>query len=503
MMLASARLDALRRALHELHAGRFTAAAASSAPWAAEPADLEASLLHALARAAGGDLGAAPALARIARLRPAHNHPVEDLLTLLRTAGRLPDGVPHLRAAMAEMPGDARLPAQLGALLAEVGPMPDAVQAFWEALALKTDAANWSNLGKALTAQGYFDDADAAFGHALALVPGDPQLMLNRALALLKSGRLQEGWNALEFRHSLPNRPASLPGPRLERLDNLQGRTVLLRHEEGFGDTLQFIRYAPLLARLGARVLAWVPAPLIRLVAAIPGVAGTVPPGTMPPPHDLWCPMLSLPRVFGTTLDRMPPATPYLRATPALVAHWAARLPVDRLRVGIVWAGAPRATDPAAAATDRVRSMAPEVLVRLGRVPGVRLVSLQFGAKPPPGAADPMPGVQDFADTAAIVANLDAVASVDTAVAHLAAGMGKPVLLLDRYDNCWRWLHGRTDSPWYPTLTIHRQPSPGDWASAVADAAAALARMVAPLGNQARADRIMRSVPSPFGRGLE
>ena len=469
-----ARLPALRGALQDLHAGRFPAAAAASAPWA-NPADLEAALIHALARAASGDLAAAPDLARIARLRPAHNHPVEDLLALLRAAGRPAAALPHLRAAMAEMPDDARLPQLLGALLAECDGMPDAIKAFRRAIALRPAAASWSNLGKALAAEGRFAEADAAHGQALALAPSDAQLALNRAVALLKSGRLAEGWEALECRYRLPGRRPPLPGPRAADLDEVASRTVLLCQEEGLGDTLQMIRYAPLLAARGARVLAWVPAALMRLVATVEGVASVVPAGALPR-YDLWCPMLSLPRLFGTTLDRMPPATPYLRADPAETARWAARLPQGGLRVGVAWAGGLHPNDPTAAATDRVRSMAPRFLAPLAAVPGVRLVSLQLGAAPPPdlGMADPMPDVRDFADTAGIVANLDVVVSVDTSVAHLAAGMGKPVLLLDRYDACWRWLHGRADSPWYPTLTILRQPSPGGWPAAVAAAAAAL-----------------------------
>ena len=491
MAPSPARLDALRRALHDLHAGHYAAAATASAAPAADPADIEAGLIHALARAAGGDLGTAQALARVARLRPAHNHPVQDLLDLLRRADCPADAVPHLRAAIAALPGDPRLPSLLGELLAEIGPMPAAIEAFRQSANLQPSAPALSNLGKALAAEGRFAEADAAFAQALALAPDDPQFQLNRAVALLKSGRLQDGWEAFESRHRLPHRPAPLPGPRLQGLDSLDGRTVLLRHEDGFGDTLQFIRYAPRLAGLGARVLAWVPPALARLVARVPGVASVVPPGALPPRHDAWCPMLSLPLLFGTTLDQMLPATPYLPADPAEAARWAARLPDARLRVGVAWAGASRPTDPGAAATDRVRSTRPEVLAPLGAVPGVRLVSLQFGTPPPPGMVDAMAEVRDFADTAALVANLDVVMSVDTAVAHLAAGMGKPVLLLDRYDNCWRWLHGRTDSPWYPTLRIHRQPSPGDWASAVASAAAALARSAAPSA----------PAPSPSGRG--
>ncbi|HEY0205119.1 MAG TPA: glycosyltransferase family 9 protein [Acetobacteraceae bacterium] len=487
MSPALTRLTALRRALEDLHAGRYAAAAAASAAPAADPADLEATLIHALAQAAGGDLGTAPALARIARLRPAHNHPVQDLLDLLRRTNHQAEAVPHLRAAIAAQPNDPRLPSLLGELLAEIGPMPAATEAFRHSATLQPSAAALSNLGKSLAAECRFTEAGTAFAQALALAPHDPQFQLNRAVALLKSGRLPEGWEAFECRHRLPRRPTPLPAPRLDSLHQAKNRTVLLRHEEGFGDTLQFIRYAPMLAALGARVLAWVPHALSRLVARVPGVAAVVPPGALPPSHDAWCPMLSLPRLFGTTLDHMPPAAPYLHADPAEAARHAARLPAANLQIGVAWAGAGRPTDPGAAATDRVRSTTPQALAPLGAVPGVQLISLQFGAPAPPGMVDGMAGIQDFADTAALVANLHAVVSVDTAVAHLAAGMGKPVLLLDRYDNCWRWLHGRTGSPWYPTLTIHRQPSPGNWTDTIASAAAAL--------------RTMRPSPSPSGRG--
>ncbi len=489
MTPAPARLDALRRALHNLHAGQHAAAAAATAALASDPADIEANLVHALARAAAGDLATAPALARIARARPDANHPVQDLLDLLHRAGRPADAAPHLRSAIAEMPGDPRLPALLGALLAEHGPMPEAVEAFRQAAALQPTAAAWSNLGKALAAEGRFTESDTAYANALALAPTDAQLALNRAVALLKSGRLAEGWEALECRYRLPRRPKPLPGPRLTTLDGLQGRTVLLCQEEGLGDTLQMIRYAPLLAARGARVMAWVPAALQRLIATVPGIAGVVQTGALPR-FDLWCPMLSLPRAFGTTLSQMPPATPYLHADPADTARWAAHLPQSGLRVGVAWSGGLHPNDPTAPLTDRVRSMAPAHLAPLATLPGIRLVSLQLGKPPPPGIPmlDPMLNVRDFADTAAIVANLDAVVSVDTSVAHLAAGMGKPVLLLDRYDACWRWLHARTDSPWYSTLKICRQSTPGNWKSAVEKAVAALSNT--PL-----------SAPSPSGRG--
>jgi hypothetical protein len=189
--------------------------------------------------------------------------------------------------------------------------------------------------------------------------------------------------------------------------------------------------------------------------------------------------MFSLPRVFASTPDTVP-AEPYLTADPGLVAMWQDRLPSHGFRIGLVWAGQPRPWAPGFAALDRRRSMRLTDLAPLGAVPGVTLVSLQAGAEAGhPRLYDPMPQVRDFADTAAIIASLDLVVSVDTSVVHLAGAMGKPVFMLDRYDHCWRWLHGRADSPWYPSLTIFRQSRPLDWAEPVGRLCAAVAALVA------------------------
>jgi hypothetical protein len=189
--------------------------------------------------------------------------------------------------------------------------------------------------------------------------------------------------------------------------------------------------------------------------------------------------MMSLPLAMGTTLAAIPGDVPYLRAEVAQVSIWRERLATESgpgLRVGLVWAGSRRDT-PVLAAVDRRRSIAPEQLAPLFEVPGVRMVSLQkFGPAMPAGSGlvDFMPEMNDFADTAALVANLDLVISVDTAVAHLAAAMGKLVWLLDRFDSCWRWLTGRRDSPWYPTLRLYRQERPGDWDPVIAEIVADL-----------------------------
>jgi hypothetical protein len=264
----------------------------------------------------------------------------------------------------------------------------------------------------------------------------------------------------------------------------VNAQTVLLTHEQGFGDTLQFCRYIPLLAARGARIVLAVPPPLQRLLGTLQGVSEMVPTDSKLPPYHWHCPMMSLPRVFGTTLETIPAAIPYLTADPALVEDWAARLPPRRgVRVGLVWAGQARPWLPGFTTLDTRRSTSLARFAPFGAIEGVQFISLQAGTSaseartPPPGLVlhDPMPSVTDFADTAAIIANLDLVISVDTSVVHLAGALGKPVFLLDRYDNCWRWLSGRTDSPWYPRLRIFRQTRIGDWAPVMQQAAAALA----------------------------
>jgi hypothetical protein len=219
------------------------------------------------------------------------------------------------------------------------------------------------------------------------------------------------------------------------------------------------------------------PEPLARLARGQAAIAECLTGDVTLPRFDFHCPVNSLPLVFETTLETIPATATYIEADPALVSAWQARLPSTGPRVGLVWAGEPRGYDPAAQALDRRRSLPAAAFAPLIAVPGLSFVSLQMGAartQMPAGIQDPMGGVKDFADTAAIVASLDLVVSVDTAVAHLAGAMGKPVFLLDRYDNCWRWLSGRADSPWYPMLRIFRQRRMGDWGPAIAGAIDAL-----------------------------
>jgi hypothetical protein len=390
-----------------------------------------------------------------------------------------------LRLALRVRPGSAATQNALGMVLFDAGRFEEALGCFRRATEIDPHAAGaWGNAGMVLKTLDRFDEALEAYDRALALDPRAGQLRLNRAVALLRAGRMAEAWADYEAR--LVVRCHAAPLERLlptldETGPDLRGRSVLILHEEGFGDTLQFIRYAALLSARGARVAVGAPPELARLLALVRGVDEVIEGAGEPGLHDYVCPVFSLPRVFATTLESIPSAIPYLRAEPGLVAQWGRVLrwrDPGRLRVGLVWAGQARPWLPGFAALDRRRSAGLAALAPLAAL-DVEFVSLQKGGDcfGFPVFHDPMPFARDFADTAAVIAHLDVVVSVDTAVAHLAGGMGKPVLLLDRYDSCWRWLSGRSDSSWYPTLRIFRQSRPGVWDDPVRGVVEALAEM--------------------------
>jgi hypothetical protein len=378
---------------------------------------------------------------------------------------------------------------ELGLVLADAGRFGQAIAQFRQVTQLApAQSAGWANLAAMLKIEGRFDAALKAYDTAVALDPQNARIRVNRTVALLRAGRLREAWRDFEYRLALPEHQAtgiSWPMPLLPHLSEAIGRHILVTHSDGFGDTLQFMRYLPLLAEHAALVTAWVPKPLERIMQSVEGVA-EVQTGDRPTTiGDFYCPFVSLPRVFDTSLQTIPDKFPYLAADPQLVPQWRERLPNDAMLVGLVWAGQARPHLAGFDVLDTRRSTSLATLAPLASIAGIRFVSLQMGSaieqlrEPPLGLdlMNPMAQVTDFADTAAIIANLDVVVSVDTSVAHLAGAMGKPVLLLDRYDNCWRWLSGRVDSPWYPTLRIFRQKRIGEWAPVIDRVAAALTRM--------------------------
>jgi hypothetical protein len=262
----------------------------------------------------------------------------------------------------------------------------------------------------------------------------------------------------------------------------LEGRTILLHAEQGFGDVIQFIRYLPLVEQRGGRIIVECQAELQRLFQTTAERCQIVIRGQPLPAFDLHCPLLSLPRAFGTALANIPGTEPYLQADAEQVGRWQRRLGEfdSMVKVGLAWAGSPTHKK------DRNRSMKLARLAPLGQAPGVRFFSLQKGATaaqaktPPPGMdlVDWTEELKDFADTAALIANLDLVIAVDTAVVHLAGAMGKPVWTLLPFVPDWRWLLEREDSPWYPTMRLFRQNSWGDWDSVITRVADALSQWV-------------------------
>jgi hypothetical protein len=407
-------------------------------------------------------------------------------------AGDRPGAIAAWRAALALRPRDPVAAALLGigVVRAEAlshGPGLAEGCALLEEVAARApailDARLWLGIGLVelrRTVAGL-----AALDGVLPLLPEDHRLHLSRGHALLTLGRLQEGWasHAWRWRQGraiavrAPADPLARPDPGA-----WAGRTVLLYAEQGHGDTLQCLRYVPMAVAAGALVVLEVQPALVRLARMMPGVAAVVAQGEVVPAHDLAVPMFHLPWAFGTELGSIPGAVPYLRADADEVARWRARVSgLAGMSVGLVWAGDPRPGQADAHAVDRRRSLTLGALGALAGIAGVSFVSLQKGAagaeRGPPGLVlhDWTDELQDFAATAALMEALDLVVSVDTAPAHLAGALGRPVWLLNRFDSCWRWLEGREDSPWYPTLTQFRQAAPGEWDGVVSRVAAALA----------------------------
>ncbi|MGQ9370228.1 tetratricopeptide repeat protein [Azospirillum sp. ST 5-10] len=450
---------------------------------------------------------------RSLRVRPDYPDAHNNRACALLERGRLDVAARSLRRSVAACPDAADSHANLaylGRLEARDRPGHAAAEALCRR-ALRLNPRHpvaLNNLGIIALDLGRLAEAETAFRAVLEVRPDDADAHFNLSLVLLKSGRLAEGWEEYEWRW----RTRQLAAPTLGRPpwqgEDPAGRTILLHAEQGHGDTLHFVRYAPLLAARGARVVLLVQPALKRLVARLPGLAAVCGAGETLPAFDRHAPLMSLPRLFGTTLDSIPAACPYLSAPAEAVARWEGRLPQDgRVRVGLVWSGDPRPGVVRANLTDRRRSVPLDAFAPFARIPGVRFVSLQKGAAaaqaktPPPGMdlVDWMDEAGDFADTAGLVERLDLVITVDTSVAHLAGGLGKPVWVLSRFDSCWRWLEGREDSPWYPTLRFFRQPAPGDWDGLFERVAGELAALAGGDRGRLLPARPGRPVPSAAG----
>ena len=421
---------------------------------------------------------AAACFRRALDLKPNYPEAHYNLGNALMAQGQTDEAVACFRRALDLKPNYPEARNNLGNALREQRQLDEAIASYREALDLRPGyPAAHNNLGTSLMEQGRLDEAAASYRNAIALEPDYPDPHANLATVLLARGDMAAGWQEYEWRWEMPQ---MIGGKRAFvqpqwRGEAAEGQTLLIHAEQGFGDTLQFCRYATLAAARGLRVITEAPKPLVRLLRGLSGVDRVMERGEALPAFDLHCPMLSLPLALGTTITTIPGATPYLHADAARVASWQARLAAiagNGPRIGLVWAGNPGVSLPAKAAMDRRRSLGPEQLAPLIETPGMHFFTLQKDGPAAPAhfrLVDVMDEIGDFADTASLIVNLDLIISVDTAVAHLAAALGKPVWLLNRFDTCWRWLTGRRDSPWYPTMRIYRQPWPDDWSSVLAD----------------------------------
>ena len=363
----------------------------------------------------------------------------------------------------------------------------EALASYDQAIAVRPDYAEaFNNRGIVLKELRRVEDALASYGRAQQLASDYADAHWNEALLRLLIGDFAAGLAKYEWRWRRANFTSPLrnfPQPQWDGTEALDGKTILLHGEQGFGDVIQFCRYVPQVAARGARVMLEVAESLCGLVGSL-GAAQIIAAGSRLPAFDLHCPLMSLPLAFGTRLDTIPAAVPYLAPPADAAAAWEARLgPRTRPRIGIAWAGNPRQEN------DRNRSASLKALVPLLDIDAT-FVSLQKDLRAGDGAllkarADIMNlggALADFSDAAALVSRMDAVVSVDTSIAHLAGALGKPVLVLLCFTPDWRWLIGGDTNPWYPTARLFRQAQPQDWDAPVAQAAATLKAML-PQGN--------------------
>lgn len=377
-------------------------------------------------------------------------------------------------------PDYAEALSNLGNLLQDMGQLDQAIDRYRRALQTRPDLADIQNcLGTALRETG---DLTAAIEHHRAATQLQPNLAAahhNLGLALLQAGEFAEGWREYEWRWRVPEYARvydAISQPRWMG-EALDGRQILIHDEQGFGDTLQFVRYIPeVIARGGKVILACQPE-LVELMKSVAGSIKVVRNDAPFPPFDLYAPLLSLPMIFNTTAETVPATIPYLHPDPLRTGHWRERLTNEtKLKIGITWAGRPTH------ANDRARSIGFAGLLPLFAVESIRFFSLQKGTRAndwksyvsPNQLTDWTADLTDFAESAAFIENLDLVITVDSAAAHLTGAIGKKAWVLIPFAPDWRWLNACPDSDWYPSIKLFRQPAIGDWKTPVEQLAESL-----------------------------
>lgn len=406
------------------------------------------------------------------QINPNHAISYNNLANALREKGLLDEAIACYLKAVELAPNLADAFNNLGVAYQEKGQMDKALASYQKALLLNpTYADAYNNLGFTLQEKGQLNRAISCYKKALQLNPSLAAAHGHMALALLLRGDYEQGLKEYEWRWKTKYSCAREFSQPLWDGSDVKGLTILLHAEQGMGDTIQFIRFVPFVAERGARIIVECHKELTSLLKNIAGTGQIIAFGEQLPAFDLHCPLLSLPLLFGTTLETVPAKIPYIEANPVLVQKWANKVQSDNAnkRIGLVWAGSPRYKE------NRNRSLSLNTFSSLSQIENITFYSLQKGeaakqAENPPGGMhfiDLTKDINDFTDTAALIENLDLVISVDTAVTHLSGAMGKPVWTLIPFSPDWRWLLNREDSPWYPTMRLFRQPEIGDWESVI------------------------------------
>jgi regulator of sirC expression with transglutaminase-like and TPR domain len=408
-----------------------------------------------------------------------------NLGNALKEQGKLEEAVACYQRALSLNPNNYTAHYNLGSALQEQGKLEEAVACHQRALSLNPDDPMvHNNLGNALQAQGKLEEVIACYRRALSLSPDDPLVHYNLAIIYLLKGNLKEGWEEYKYRFRKKNvaeyfdtNYLNIPQPFWDGSE-IKNKTILLYSEQGFGDTIQFIRYVPMVLEKCDKIIVVCPELLVALMHQINGIHQVVKQGEQLPDFDFHCPLLSLPSVFNTTLETVPATVPYITNDPQKVLKWRERLQSDsaRLKIGLCWAGN---------AIPRNRSISLNMFSMLGDMGNITFYSLQKGKAAeqanvtPKGMelVDYTKDLNDFSDTAAFIENLDLIISVDTSVAHLAGALGKPVWTLLQFIPDWRWLLDRADNPWYPTMRLFRQSSIGDWSNVIISIKVALSHL--------------------------
>jgi tetratricopeptide (TPR) repeat protein len=415
----------------------------------------------------------------------------------LKNLGLYDESLNHLLKAEALNPSDSRVWLNKGVTLEAINQQEQAIESYDFALKINPKYLEaFCNKANALMAIGHHEEAFLAFQNALSINRNDPDTLYNLSFLQLHHGNYEEGWKNYEnrwFRENAPIRPFDHIQP-LANLDNIHGKHILVWSEQGLGDSIQFCRFIPDLAKKGAAISFLTQPELIEILSTVEGIREIISQNEeVSGSFDAQIPLMSLPLLFQNTKEQFPSTFPYIRCNTSKSDNWQKRLQdIQKLKVGLVWSGGFRPDQPELWAVNARRNIPFSVIARLKDIQGIQFISLQKGLPAEAELARERPiiwpnnnlsvftsDLNSFEDTAALIENLDLVISVDTSIAHLAGALGKPIWILNRYDSCWRWLKQEQKTHWYPNAKIFNQPSPGNWDDVIKEVYAELMKIAA------------------------